>query len=117
MAVNPLMGANRFKVGPQALKAALGKLTGRQQTSEESKPEKRSRIWPSLSEAAVVKLARHILTSNRHLNHFEVELGDETTCQGVCRELQEIGCRVSRIPFKWVLEVTCPDDGAASKAA
>ena len=111
------MGVNRLKAYPEALKSALSKLTRRPSSGDAPQARSGMRLWPSLSEAAIVRLARHILNSNRHLRRFEVELGDEMTCEAVSRELEESGCGVRRIPFKWMLEVTCPEEPIAKRAA
>jgi hypothetical protein len=65
----------------------------------------------------VIRLAQHLLKSNRHLREFDVELDDEATCQSVEHELEGRGCVVRRVPFKWRLEVTCPEETANGRAA
>ena len=72
---------------------------------------------PSLSEAAISRLAGQILRTYRHLRQFEVDLDDESTCCGVRRELELKGCKVKRATHKWRLEVTCPDDKDLTQAA
>ena len=96
------MAANRFRRGSQAIKNAL--------TSA-------NHHLRGLSPAAIDKLAQHLLECNRHLNHFEVELPDEATCRGVKLFLEQSGCTVRRMPFKWLLDVDCPPEFGLKTAA
>ena len=105
------MGVNRFKACPQALKSAVSKLTARQAAVSEER-----RGWASVSGKMVTRIAQHLLKTNRHLKEFEVELDDEQTCRGVEIELTERGCRVKRVPFKWRLQIICPDEPAKRAA-
>ena len=64
-----------------------------------------------LSSVRICRLAKQILAANRHLEHFEIELGDRAICDRIAEALLAEGCVVLREPFKSRLAVTCPKPG------
>ena len=104
------MGADRFEGCHKVLKTALSKIMGRH-------PHVSDETTPTLSAECISRLAEHILRSNAHLGHFEVELGDEETCLAVAEELLRRGCSVSRKEFKWTLFVTYTGHSKGNLAA
>lgn len=68
-----------------------------------------------LSNSTIVRIADHLLETNRHLLRFEVGLGDSETCHAVAEALRARGCRVEQDPFKYHLTLTVPE--ALSKSA
>jgi hypothetical protein len=113
------MGDKRHNVCQDMSRSAISKVTRpkRKITGADEMVAAQDFARPGLSQGAVVRLAGHILKSNLHLRHFEVEFGDEPTCLGVRKVLEEDGCMVLRLPFKSVLDVTCPEDNILPMAA
>jgi hypothetical protein len=110
------MGVKRKKKALAIWKSPIQKFADRvkglsAQRGDELHPAK------ALSKGSIVRLANHILNSNRHLDSFEVELGDEETCSSVAREFEVSGCKVEREPFRYFLRVACPRDLGFKKSA
>ena len=87
------------------------KWTGRANVDAPPAAPKPAESGSDLSGVRICRLAKQILAANRHLEHFEIELGDRTICDRIAEALLAEGCVVLREPFKSRLAITCPKPG------
>lgn len=103
------MGANE----PESRKPLLDVLSKMARLCRRSVPQEAKEDFgdaQALSNGSIERLADHLLKANRHLQEFEIELGNQLTCDSVAEALAAHGCLVARDPFKPLLVVTCPED-------